>query len=63
MSECKMAMDRDFLCTYVLFSLSRDPSVKRTLCKRCNTVLMPGITARIRVKRMAFLAVASLALL
>ncbi|EIW82870.1 Rpr2-domain-containing protein [Coniophora puteana RWD-64-598 SS2] len=27
-----------------------DPSVKRTLCKGCNTVLVPGVTARVRVK-------------
>jgi len=28
----------------------RDPSVKRTLCKRCNIVLIPGSTAIVRVK-------------
>ncbi|XP_060679604.1 ribonuclease P protein subunit p21 [Hemiscyllium ocellatum] len=36
------------------FSLSpppptpRDPSVKRTICKRCSTLLIPGITAVVR---------------
>ncbi|KIK69088.1 hypothetical protein GYMLUDRAFT_214065 [Collybiopsis luxurians FD-317 M1] len=29
-----------------------DPSVKRTLCKACNTVLIPGSTASIRTKRL-----------
>lgn len=28
----------------------RDPSVKRTICKGCNEVLIPGITATVRVK-------------
>ncbi|KAF5383494.1 hypothetical protein D9757_006096 [Collybiopsis confluens] len=28
-----------------------DPSVKRTLCKRCNTVLIPGSTASVRTKK------------
>ena len=28
----------------------RDPSVKRTLCKGCNTVLVPGSTATVRTK-------------
>ncbi|KAL0572066.1 hypothetical protein V5O48_009884 [Marasmius crinis-equi] len=27
-----------------------DPSIKRTLCKGCNTVLVPGSTASVRVK-------------
>lgn len=27
-----------------------DPAVKRTLCKGCNAVLIPGGTARVRVK-------------
>src|ERR1700733_13581491 len=30
--------------------LCRDPSVKRTLCKGCNIVLIPGSTAIVRVK-------------
>jgi ribonuclease P protein subunit RPR2 len=30
--------------------LQRDPTVKRTICKGCNTVLVPGSTATIRVK-------------
>lgn len=28
----------------------RDPSVKRTLCKGCNTVVLPGMTATVRVR-------------
>jgi ribonuclease P protein subunit RPR2 len=28
----------------------RDPGVKRTLCKGCDEVLIPGRTARVRVK-------------
>jgi ribonuclease P protein subunit RPR2 len=27
----------------------RDPSVKRTLCKGCDTVLVPGLSATVRV--------------
>ncbi|ESK92048.1 ribonuclease p 21kda subunit [Moniliophthora roreri MCA 2997] len=27
-----------------------DPSIKRTLCKGCSTVLMPGSTATVRIK-------------
>jgi ribonuclease P protein subunit RPR2 len=27
-----------------------DPSIKRTLCKRCETILLPGVTSRVRVK-------------
>ncbi|EJF57641.1 Rpr2-domain-containing protein [Dichomitus squalens LYAD-421 SS1] len=27
-----------------------DPSLKRTLCKQCDTVLLPGATASVRVK-------------
>ncbi|CCL98703.1 uncharacterized protein FIBRA_00707 [Fibroporia radiculosa] len=27
-----------------------DPNVKRTLCKKCNTILMPGSTASVRTK-------------
>lgn len=29
----------------------RDPSLKRTLCKSCDTVLHPGSTATVRVRR------------
>lgn len=29
----------------------RDPSIKRTICKHCHTLLIPGITARVRVRR------------
>ncbi|CAG8597940.1 17822_t:CDS:2, partial [Racocetra persica] len=27
-----------------------DPSIKRTLCKKCESVLLPGLTSRIRIK-------------
>ena len=27
-----------------------DPSIKRTICKRCETILLPGVTSRIRIK-------------
>ena len=37
----------DFRRTYMRF---RDPSIKRTLCRICNSVLIPGITSRTRVK-------------
>lgn len=28
----------------------RDPTLKRTLCKQCDTVLLPGSTATVRIK-------------
>ncbi|XP_030631885.1 ribonuclease P protein subunit p21 isoform X1 [Chanos chanos] len=31
--------------------LRQDPSVKRTVCKRCCTLLVPGVTATVRQKR------------
>ncbi|KAL5485179.1 hypothetical protein ACEPAI_7821 [Sanghuangporus weigelae] len=31
-------------------NVKMDPSVKRTMCKGCNTLLMPGVTAKVRVK-------------
>nr|XP_033797222.1 ribonuclease P protein subunit p21 [Geotrypetes seraphini]XP_033797223.1 ribonuclease P protein subunit p21 [Geotrypetes seraphini]XP_033797224.1 ribonuclease P protein subunit p21 [Geotrypetes seraphini]XP_033797225.1 ribonuclease P protein subunit p21 [Geotrypetes seraphini]XP_033797226.1 ribonuclease P protein subunit p21 [Geotrypetes seraphini]XP_033797227.1 ribonuclease P protein subunit p21 [Geotrypetes seraphini] len=31
--------------------LRQDPSVKRTICKRCCSLLLPGITATIRQRR------------
>ncbi|KAG8864617.1 hypothetical protein FRB96_005121 [Tulasnella sp. 330] len=33
--------------------LRMDPSVKRTICKKCQTVLIPGVSATVRVKRSA----------
>ncbi|XP_006816338.1 ribonuclease P protein subunit p21-like [Saccoglossus kowalevskii] len=27
-----------------------DPSVKRTICKRCHTLLLPGITSTVRMR-------------
>uniref|UniRef100_A0A3Q2X632 Ribonuclease P 21 subunit n=1 Tax=Haplochromis burtoni TaxID=8153 RepID=A0A3Q2X632_HAPBU len=30
---------------------AQDPSVKRTLCKRCCSLLIPGVTATTRQKR------------
>lgn len=39
-------------CIYMLIKdISRDPSVKRAICKACNAVLTPGVTAKIRTKR------------
>ncbi|KIK09695.1 hypothetical protein K443DRAFT_298120 [Laccaria amethystina LaAM-08-1] len=32
-------------------TVKMDPSIKRTLCKGCNVVLVPGSTAIVRVKR------------
>ncbi|XP_076008905.1 ribonuclease P protein subunit p21 [Genypterus blacodes] len=31
--------------------LRQDPSVKRTLCKRCCSLLIPGVTASVRQQR------------
>ncbi|XP_030060018.1 ribonuclease P protein subunit p21 isoform X1 [Microcaecilia unicolor] len=31
--------------------LRQDPSVKRTICKRCYSLLLPGITATVRQRR------------
>ncbi|KAL5507258.1 hypothetical protein ACEPAH_6714 [Sanghuangporus vaninii] len=31
-------------------NVKMDPSVKRTMCKSCNMLLMPGVTAKVRVK-------------
>ena len=39
-----------FACPLTLISFFRDPGVKRTLCKGCYIVLVPGITARTRVR-------------
>ncbi|MEE6470082.1 hypothetical protein FKM82_008852 [Ascaphus truei] len=30
--------------------LRQDPSVKRTICKRCSSLLVPGITSTVRQK-------------
>ncbi|KAL4251466.1 hypothetical protein ABKN59_005710 [Abortiporus biennis] len=30
-----------------------DPAVKRTLCKQCNNILMPGVTCSVRVKALS----------
>ncbi|XP_070579779.1 ribonuclease P protein subunit p21-like [Ptychodera flava] len=39
-----------------------DPSIKRTICKKCNSLLVPGVTAtvRMRAKREQHLVVACL---
>jgi RNase P subunit RPR2 len=34
----------------------RDPAVKRTLCKRCDALLVPGVTASVRVNGQSLLA-------
>ncbi|KAM4795751.1 ribonuclease P protein subunit p21-like [Rhinophrynus dorsalis] len=31
--------------------LRQDPSVKRTICKRCSSLLIPGITSTVRQKK------------
>ncbi|PCH36088.1 Rpr2-domain-containing protein [Wolfiporia cocos MD-104 SS10] len=31
-------------------TVKMDPNVKRTICKKCSTVLIPGVSARIRVE-------------
>ncbi|KAJ8279857.1 hypothetical protein COCON_G00069230 [Conger conger] len=31
--------------------LRQDPSVKRTMCKKCYSVLVPGVTATVRQRR------------
>ncbi|CAH1274103.1 RPP21 [Branchiostoma lanceolatum] len=28
----------------------QDPSVKRTICKRCDSLLIPGVTATVRIR-------------
>jgi RNase P subunit RPR2 len=33
-----------FIHTYIFYS---DPSLKRTLCRRCDTLMLPGISSRI----------------
>lgn len=59
-SYCLRVPQKDLLITCFSFVFptfsclnlqSRDPSVKRTMCKGCNTLLMPGVTAKVRVKR------------
>ncbi len=32
----------------------RDPTVKRTLCRGCDTVLIPGLSATVRVNSACF---------
>ena len=36
-------------CKYLMI-FSSDPSVKRRLCKSCSSVLVPGVSAKVRVK-------------
>uniref|UniRef100_UPI00398F26EE ribonuclease P protein subunit p21 n=1 Tax=Pristiophorus japonicus TaxID=55135 RepID=UPI00398F26EE len=31
--------------------LRQDPSVKRTVCKRCSSLLVPGLTAKVRQRK------------
>ncbi|RUO95424.1 RNAse P Rpr2/Rpp21/SNM1 subunit domain-containing protein [Jimgerdemannia flammicorona] len=35
--------------------LRLDPNLKRTICKRCDTLLIPSVTSRIRIKRTSLL--------
>lgn len=41
------------VCTFANILTHRDPAVKRTLCKGkgCGAVLVPGLTATVRIKR------------
>lgn len=40
-----------FNCLYsCILYIRRDPSIKRTLCKKCNSLLIPGVTASLRIK-------------
>ena len=39
-----------FVCDLIVSNF-RDPSIKRTVCKHCHALLIPGITARVRVRR------------
>lgn len=32
-------------------TLFRDPSLKRTICRKCCTVLIPGLTSKVRLRR------------
>ncbi|XP_015763392.1 PREDICTED: ribonuclease P protein subunit p21-like isoform X2 [Acropora digitifera] len=32
-------------------AMSRDPSIKRKICKYCHVVLVPGVTATVRLRR------------
>lgn len=34
----------------IFFFFFRDPSIKRTTCKHCHALLIPGVTARVRVR-------------
>ncbi|XP_053563530.1 ribonuclease P protein subunit p21 isoform X2 [Bombina bombina] len=31
--------------------LRQDPSIKRTICKRCSSLLLPGVTSTVRQKK------------
>lgn len=36
---------------YFSLPLNREPQIKRTICRRCNVRLVPGITAAVRLQR------------
>jgi RNase P subunit RPR2 len=45
------SLHREFL--YDSACTSSDPAIKRTLCKRCSQLLIPGITASVRIRGMS----------
>jgi len=45
----KMWVSSIVICTLLDNCYLRDPTVKRTLCKGCDTVLIPGLSATVRV--------------
>ena len=51
-SEDEYTTVREPTCPiYLCANDHRDPAVKRTLCKECNLILVPGATAVVRVNR------------
>lgn len=38
------------MCVYCSLPACRDPSIKRTLCKSCDTILIPGVTCTQRLR-------------
>lgn len=41
----------NFLITNIISFLFRDIPVKRTICKGCRTLLLAGVTAKVRIKK------------
>ena len=34
--------------------IRRDPSIKRSICRNCDSILIPGVTSSVRVLRESF---------